>query len=111
MRDFVPLTTEEQAIVKKAAEDVNSSIAIPCTACEYCVDGCPQNIPIPQIFTLYNNQKRFRFVPGHMNYYTNLTQAYGKASDCIVCGQCEEHCPQHIVITEQLKNVVGVFEK
>ena len=33
------------------------------------------------------------------------------ASQCVECGQCEEHCPQHIAIPEQLKRVVDYFEQ
>lgn len=110
MQDIMPLNEEERKIIKKATEIINSSIAIPCTACQYCVDGCPKRIPIPKFFSLYNNQKRFKLVPSHVNYYMNLTQDFGKASDCIGCKECEKHCPQHIDIVEQLKEVSRVFD-
>ncbi len=111
MKDFKPLNGEEVAIIEKAAEIINASIDIPCTSCNYCVDGCPNNIPIPKYFSLYNNQKQFGLALNHTMYYGGLAHDFGKASDCIECRQCEEHCPQHIEIVTRLKDVAAVFDK
>jgi predicted aldo/keto reductase-like oxidoreductase len=109
MRDFKPLSEKETAMIGQVTTVMNRSIAIPCTSCNYCVDGCPQHIPIPQYFSLYNNQHLFGKSPLHLAYYMNLTQKNGKASHCIACGQCEEHCPQHIAIVERIKEVSAIF--
>jgi predicted aldo/keto reductase-like oxidoreductase len=110
MRNFKPLNDHEQVIIKQVTEMINHKIAVPCTACAYCVEGCPQKIAIPRYFSLYNTQKQFGLTPAERVYYNNLTAEFGKASDCIGCKQCEEHCPQHIAIAEQLKEVAKVFE-
>ncbi|QQO08708.1 aldo/keto reductase [Breznakiella homolactica] len=111
MDNFVPLNYEEEEIIGKVTDIINTGIAIPCTACKYCVDTCPQDISIPEYFSLYNNQHRFRLLPLHMNYYRNLTVKHGKASDCIGCRACESHCPQHIAIADKMKDVTAVFDR
>lgn len=110
MKDFEPLSAGEREVLDRAAGLITSSIDIPCTACRYCVDGCPKHIPIPDYFALYNNQKLFGLRPMHKNHYNNLTETLGRAGECIGCGQCESHCPQHIEIIKQLAKVAEVFE-
>ena len=44
-------------------------------------------------------------------YYDRLTATFGKAGDCIACGQCENACPQHLPVIEHLKTVAGYFGK
>lgn len=103
MKDFRPMTEEELAVIREAQEALNGDKSIPCTACHYCTEGCPMNIPIPEIFNVANRKKgspRFRTV----REYNIVTQDKGKASDCVECGQCEEACPQHLPITELLKD-------
>ncbi len=110
MESFTPMSEEENRIVSQARDIIGASIAIPCTACQYCVDDCPKKIPIPKYFSLYNDQHQYGYSPLHENYYGNLIQTYGKASDCIGCKRCEHHCPQHIEIAETLKDVSAVFD-
>ena len=44
-------------------------------------------------------------------YYERLTVNFGKASECVECGQCEDVCPQHLPIRDHLKTIAGYFEK
>ena len=112
MKDFQPLNEEEMAIVMKAAEIIRNDIAVPCTACRYCVDDCPMQIPIPDYFKIYN---RFKQLQGtkeqdRRNEYNHHAENHGKASDCIECGMCEGHCPQKIEIRKALKDVAASLE-
>jgi predicted aldo/keto reductase-like oxidoreductase len=110
MRNFLPLTKEERETLEAVKAILRENNAIPCTACRYCVDGCPRNIPIPQYFALYNNQKQFGLTYNMTVYYANLAEKYTKASACIACGQCGESCPQHIDVAARMQEVAGVFE-
>ena len=112
MKDFQPLNEKEYEVIENAKEIIKSNIAIPCTSCHYCTENCPKQIAIPEYFSIYNNYKRFgesQYKMGVYNY-ENLNDKFGKASDCIECKQCEEHCPQHLTITNYLKEVAKVLE-
>ena len=113
MKDFQPLGQEELALIDQAVDMINAHIAIACTGCSYCTDGCPMNIPIPQYFSLYNAEKQEIKEKGWTpqgEYYSRLSQKHAKASDCIQCGQCEGLCPQHLSIIEYLQEIVKEFE-
>jgi predicted aldo/keto reductase-like oxidoreductase len=112
MADFKPLHKEESKIIEQVTDIINKNTAIPCTTCRYCEKGCPQNIAIPDYFALYNSAKRAvtSNISSQFVYYLNLTTSHGKASDCIDCKQCESACPQHLKITELLKDVSAAFD-
>lgn len=112
MKNFSPLSGEEQEVIKNAVKAIRTATFIPCTACQYCVEGCPKNIAIPHYFALYNNEKQANsgLFPVQKIYYNNLAKKHGKASECINCKKCEKACPQHIEITKWLKEVATVFE-
>jgi predicted aldo/keto reductase-like oxidoreductase len=114
MQDFVPLTEEEKELCFKAGSIINSNIAIPCTACSYCTEGCPMRICIPKYFSLYNEDMRDDLANKgwtiNFSNFSALTKEFGKPSDCIACGQCEGICPQHLPIIENLKKISAMYE-
>lgn len=109
MKDFQSLSPAEMDMVLQAGDEIRQTIAIPCTACEYCVPGCPKQICIPDYFKLYNERQQ-TLGHGKSKKYDELAQHHGKASDCIECGQCEGMCPQHLPIIEYLKKTAESFE-
>ncbi len=113
MHDFTPLANSELNILKKAAEVIRKDTAIACTNCRYCVTECPQRIPIPDYFALYNNMKRLKntsYLINQRTYYANISNGQGRASDCIKCGLCEKNCPQQLKIRENLTLIAAAFE-
>lgn len=74
--------------------------AVPCTACRYCTEYCPQNLEIPKLMRIYNEH---RFADA--SYSLNALPADKKPSCCLGCRQCESVCPQNILISEKLKEL------
>ena len=109
MKEFEPLNSEEYEAIDKVKEILKELGGIPCTACRYCVEGCPKKISIPDLFACYNAKKQFNDWNSGM-YYRIHTKENGKASDCIKCGKCESVCPQHLHIRELLEKVSKEFE-
>ncbi|MCD8396293.1 MAG: aldo/keto reductase [Lachnospiraceae bacterium] len=112
MQDMEPLTEEEKSLLLGQVVDIiHEAAKIPCTACRYCVEGCPMDIAIPDYFALYNAELEDRDNPAHSARYEELSKEHGKASDCVECGQCESVCPQQLKVTDWLKKTAKVFEK
>lgn len=108
--DFEPLTLEEHDAIDEVVRRMHDMPLVPCTACRYCVDGCPMHISIPDVFSALNTK---RLYPGDNRpkmYYKNLVKRTGKASSCIACGQCEGVCPQHLPIIDLLKEAAEKLE-
>ena len=109
MKDFQPLNGKEMNAIGKINGIFRKADLIACTACRYCVDGCPAKISIPDLFSDMNAKNQFN--DWNSNWYYDVhTMGRGKASDCIACGKCEKTCPQHLPIRKLLKDVAAKFE-
>ena len=111
MVDRPALTETEQTLLEQVRDWKLGETAIGCTGCSYCVPHCPQNIPIPAYFSLYNEYARkpaeaWKVQPA----YLEMAKNHGKASDCLQCGQCQEHCPQKLPIPEWMPQVAQALE-
>lgn len=111
MRDFKPLNDEEQEIIRKAQRILGKSATVPCTACRYCTEGCPRQIPIPDIFSALNKRLGSGQMEEAVRDYLAAAPEGRRASDCIECRQCEGACPQHIPITERLRQAAEMLEQ
>ena len=110
MKDFKALNDKEFEAIWKVCDIFKSQDLIPCTACKYCVPGCPKKISIPDLFADMNALNTFKTWNSRW-YYSIHTKHGGKASDCIKCGKCEAACPQHLPIRDLLEKVAETFDK
>ena len=115
MEDIEPLNDDELKIIEKVVEILNNNNAIPCTKCNYCIEECPMNIPIPTYFELFNNEKELGFeqFSAQQVYYRTyaLTEGVGMASECTQCEACVSKCPQHLDIPTFMEDVYDRLEK
>ena len=91
MKEFQPLSEDEHEALNKVCAVFRNQGLIPCTACRYCTEVCPQEIPIPELFAAVNAKRSEQSIP---DVSTEI--------DCVKCGKCEEICPQNLKIRELL---------
>ena len=109
MREFRPLDERERAAIARVVEELAAMPTIACTKCRYCVEGCPQKIPIPDVFEDYNMTVQFGINETNRGSYRRHTADGGSADVCIRCGKCEGQCPQHLPIRDLLVKVAETF--
>jgi predicted aldo/keto reductase-like oxidoreductase len=104
MKDFAPLSDAEQEAISQVRTLYQAQHKIPCTACRYCVDGCPAGIRIPELFACLNEKRA-----GEGEPEKTYAAFENKADACVECGQCEKECPQNLQIRQLLKEVDKAF--
>ena len=96
------LTEDEKTAILAAGEALCKKVLIPCTGCNYC-NVCPQEIPIPKIFEIYNHFMSEGTWYHAVQNYKALGEING--GKCVSCGECVKVCPQQIPIFEQLAKI------
>ncbi len=106
LKNLVQFKDEDFKVFDRARAIIRKVKQIPCTKCNYCKEVCPSNIPISEIFSVYN-----KFLGAKISRAQTKEELSGyseKIAECIECGKCESNCPQNIKIREQLKNIKAI---
>ena len=116
------LSAEDESVIAQLAEVYRRKMAVPCTACRYCMP-CPSGVNIPQNFAILNNvsmeSSGFRRWTAKRSYRkltgskakVDKENPNGNASLCVRCNQCVEHCPQGIAIPDEVEKVHAILGK
>lgn len=102
-----PITETENEILQKEIESLVN--LVPCTACRYCCEGCPQNLDIPKLISLYNEVNLL--TPFALGLSLGAMKAEEMPAACIACGACKEVCPQNIDIPDVLARFAAALSK
>ena len=109
--NFEALSDEEIDFLESMARKLSQSVAVACSECGYCTDACPEMIPIPEYFSLYNSSKNQPESNIYRLYFDKLADEKVPADDCTYCGTCLDYCTQKIDIPEVLEKVCKHFEE
>lgn len=99
------LTTDDLALLKAVKADIEQKVKAPCTGCGYCMP-CPKGVDIPGTLRCYNEMYTDNKRTGRREYWqaVSLRRQAAFATQCVGCGACESHCPQHLPIRALLKD-------
>ena len=100
------LTGQELSVYADALAAIRKNTRVGCTGCGYC-QPCPRGVDIPTCFAAYNTSFSDGMFTGLREYMmcTTLRNVRSNAGLCVKCGKCEQHCPQHIHIRDELDHV------
>ena len=105
------LSDGDEAMLRRVVQALNAGMKVGCTGCGYCMP-CPKNVDIPGAFAAWNRRYQEGKFWGFIDYVicTMLRKNSTAASNCVRCGKCEKHCPQHIAIREKLEDAQKELE-
>ena len=97
-------TDHEAEVLRAVKADIEAKVKAPCTGCGYCMP-CPKGVDIPGTFRCYNSMYTENAWTGRREYWqvVSLRREPAFATQCVECGACEQHCPQHLPIRSLLK--------
>ena len=98
---FEPLNDAEQEIIAQVSDNLCGRVQNDCTGCRYCMP-CPAGVDIPECFRIWNQYHIYENINEARWNWKNSMEDAKKASNCIRCGKCEQACPQHISIRDDL---------
>ena len=104
-------TESDFELIDLVKAEIESTVKVGCTGCGYCMP-CPKGVDIPETFRCYNNYyaEGKRVAIKEYMQCTLFRKNHSNASNCVECGLCEKHCPQHIEIRKELKNAANKLE-
>jgi predicted aldo/keto reductase-like oxidoreductase len=101
------LTDEDLALVSRVRDRYDELCPIPCTQCRYCMP-CPNGVDIPRNFSTFNTGVMYNTFEDARRRYLRMPEE-ARASACIQCRECEDKCPQDILISEWMPLVQEVL--
>ncbi len=93
------LTDEEKSILLDKIVPAMAPM-VPCTGCRYCCEGCPMELNIPHLISLYNE---LNFSP--RSFYLGSLKDKDMPHNCVGCGVCTTVCPQAIQIPDIMQEL------
>ena len=105
------MTDSDRALIERVKKEIEAHVKVGCTGCGYCMP-CPKGVDIPGTFRCYNAMYSEGKSSGRRDYLqcTVMRKDPSSASQCVGCGKCESHCPQHLPIRQALKEASGELE-
>ncbi len=94
--------------IERIKDNASRSFEGICTGCQYCVDECSSEVPIPQLMDAYNQKLLYGSMQdaiNRLNWHWSIPPS--DAEKCIECGNCEAACTQHLNIIERLAEIAG----
>ena len=100
-----PTTEAERQLLQRAVATMIDMV--PCTACRYCCEGCPQSLDIPKLISMYNEVGFDN--PFTLKFTLDAMKENELPAACVACGACTRLCPQGIDIPGVMKRFASAL--